>query len=210
MRRSRIAMLVAVLLTFASAVATAQMGAIGAPTPGTTGIRVLAPTSGQKFNSNIVPLRFELTNPRAVAATSPTFRVQIDNTDPVLTTSTDYTFTGLAPGAHKIAVELVDANQTPVAGTQTVVPITVAAPAAATPAGNAQGTQAQPQSTPQSRPPEVEQPQAPEPQSTASNYVPAGLSDPDPIPNSGSALPLLSVIGFGVLVGGIATAMRTR
>lgn len=206
MRRSRIGMLVAVLLTFASAAAMAQMGAIGAPTPGTTGIRVLAPTSGQKFNTNIVPLRFELTNPTAVAATSPTFRVQIDNTDPVLTTSTEYTFTGLAPGAHKIAVELVDANQTPVAGTQMVVPITVAAPRGATPTGNTQGTQ----SAPQSQPPQAEQPPAAQPQSTASNYVPAGLSDPDPIPNSGSALPLLSVIGFGVLVGGIATAMRTR
>lgn len=189
MRRSlRYVLLVALL---AGAVwATAQMGEIGAPTPGTTGIRVLAPKSNQRFSTNIVPVRFELTNPRAVAATSPNFRLQMDTTDPVTTTSTEYTFTGLAPGNHQLTIQLVDANLTPVAGTQVVVPFTVAQQGA--------------------------QPAAPRSQVSpigAPVYMPTSylaIDDSDALPNSGSALPLLSVIGFGVLVGGIATAMKTR
>jgi hypothetical protein len=189
MRRSAKSLLVAVLLLVGAVWATAQMGEIGAPTPGTTGIRVLAPQAGQKFGTNIVAVRFELTNPRAVAATSPNFRLQMDAADPITTASTDYTFTGLAPGVHKLTIELIDANETPVAGTQVVVPFTV--------------TQLGPQPAPTSSVSPINPP----------DYVPTSylaLDDHDTLPNSGSALPLLSVIGFGVLVGGIATAMKTR
>ena len=35
-------------------------------------------------------------------------------------------------------------------------------------------------------------------------------SDQAPLPGSSSSLPLLAVIGFGVLAGGITSAMRTR
>jgi hypothetical protein len=190
MRRSLKTLLLATLLLVGTVCAVAQMGEIGAPTPGTTGIRVLAPKSGQKLGTNIVAVRFELTNPRAVAATSPNFRLQMDSTDPVTTTSTEYTFTGLAPGNHKLSIQLVDANQTPVAGTETVIPFTVVQ----------QGAQ------PASPSSELSPISPPE-------YVPTSyltLEDQDTLPNSGSALPLLSVIGFGVLVGGIATAMKTR
>jgi hypothetical protein len=34
--------------------------------------------------------------------------------------------------------------------------------------------------------------------------------DDKPLPGSSSSLPLLAVIGFGVLAGGITSAMRTR
>jgi hypothetical protein len=181
MRRSYKALLLTILLTIA-VVAVAQMGEIGAPTPGTTGIRVLAPKSGQKFS----------TNPRAVASTMPDFRLQMDTTDPIITSSNEYTFTGLAPGNHTLKIELVDANNTPVAGTQTAIPFTVVQQGDAAPA---QG--------PRSEVSPISPPV----------YVPTSyltLDDHDVLPNSGSALPLLSVIGFGVLVGGIATAMRTR
>jgi len=189
MRRSVKALLIATLL-LAAMWASAQTGEIGAPTPSTTGIRVIAPSSGQKFGTNIVAVRFELTNPQALAATTPNFRLQLDTTDPVTTTSTDYTFTGLAPGNHKLTIVLVDANQTPVAGTEVVVPFVVA-------------QQAQQPASPRSELSPLSPPQ----------YVPTSyltLDERDTLPNSGSALPLLSVIGFGVLVGGIATAMKTR
>jgi hypothetical protein len=189
MRRSLKVLLLTALLTTA-VWAVAQMGEIGAPTPGTTGIRVLAPKSGQKFSTNIIAVRFELTNPRAVAAPMPDFRLQMDSTDPIITSSNEYTFTGLVPGNHTLKIELVDANNTPVAGTQAVVPFTVVQ----------RGAQ------PASPTSEVS-PIAPP------AYVPTSyltLDDQDTLPNSGSALPLLSVIGFGVLVGGIATAMKTR
>lgn len=38
----------------------------------------------------------------------------------------------------------------------------------------------------------------------------AGDGDDQPLPGSNSSLPLLAVIGFGVLAGGITSAMRTR
>jgi hypothetical protein len=189
MRRSLRYVLLGALLVGA-VWATAQMGEIGAPTPGTTGIRVLAPKSGQQFGTNIVPVRFELTNPRGVAATSPSFSLQMDSTDPVTTATTEYTFTGLAAGSHQLTIQLIDANQTPVAGTQVVVPFTVAQ----------QGAQS---ANPRSQMSPLNPPA----------YMPTSylaMDDNDALPNSGSALPLLSVIGFGVLVGGIATAMKTR
>lgn len=170
--------------------ATAQMGEIGAPTPGTTGIRVLAPKSGQNFGTNIVAVRFELTNPRAVAATTPNFQLQMDGTDPVTTSTTEYTFTGLTPGDHQLTIQLVDANQTPVAGTQVIVPFTVAQQGAQPAAPRSEVSPIQP------------------PVYMPTSYL--SMGDDDALPNSGSALPLLSVIGFGVLVGGIATAMKTR
>ena len=38
----------------------------------------------------------------------------------------------------------------------------------------------------------------------------AESNDDPPLPGSNSSLPLLAVIGFGVLAGGITSAMRTR
>jgi hypothetical protein len=54
-------------------------------------------------------------------------------------------------------------------------------------------------------------------QPDAQNSAPAGSENQNAtsqsdnnLPSSSSALPLLSVIGFGVLVGGIASALKTR
>lgn len=196
MRRSSKVLLLAGLLAFAL-LAVAQMGEIGAPTASSTGIRVLTPKIGQKFNTNIVGVHFELTNPRAVAATMPDFRLQMDENDPINISSSEYTFTGLSAGDHTLKIELVDANNTPVAGTQVAVPFTVIQEGAG---ANQQGTT--PAAAPRSEVSPINPPE----------YVPTSYLtlDDDALPNSGSALPLLSVIGFGVLVGGIATAMKTR
>jgi len=45
---------------------------------------------------------------------------------------------------------------------------------------------------------------------TASQAKGPAHNDADPLPGSSSSLPLLAVIGFGVLAGGITSAMRTR
>jgi hypothetical protein len=45
---------------------------------------------------------------------------------------------------------------------------------------------------------------------TAKNNGKTSSSDDQPLPGSSSSLPLLAVIGFGVLAGGIISAMRTR
>ena len=158
---------------------------------------MLTPKVGQKFDTNIVGVHFELTNPRAVAATMPDFRLQMDNTDPINISTSEYTFTGLSAGDHTLKIELVDANNTPVTGTQVAVPFTVIQQGAG---ANEQGTT--PTAAPRSEVSPINPPE----------YVPTSYLtlDDDALPNSGSALPLLSVIGFGVLVGGIATAMKTR
>jgi hypothetical protein len=52
--------------------------------------------------------------------------------------------------------------------------------------------------------------QAPNPPSASGEPANAVQARDEELPKAGSALPLLSVIGMGVLVGDIASALRTR
>ena len=45
-------------------------------------IRITAPRQNVRQTANFVDLRFELTNPTASAASSPTFKIQLDSNDP--------------------------------------------------------------------------------------------------------------------------------
>jgi len=167
------------------------------PAPQSTLIRILTPVASQKLNDNFTTVRFELINPSAYAGT-PNFQLQMDGNDPVTTSATQQPFTGLASGAHTITVQMVDANGTPVPGGRAAVQFFVS------PATTQTGE----------RPP-----------GAASTTVPrkpfsfAGLKflaqpkvedvDSD-LPPASSPLPLISIIGFGILVGGIISAMKTR
>ena len=51
---------------------------------------------------------------------------------------------------------------------------------------------------------------ASQPAAPAQDHIKAKSDDDPPLPGSSSSLPLLAVIGFGVLAGGITSAMRTR
>jgi hypothetical protein len=187
----RITLILALIVGFA--------GWAGAQAPGTTPIqppvaapaaanlRIVSPDNNQKIAVDFIGVRYQITNPAAGTNTLPTFQLQLDNKDPIRTSSTEHTFTGLTPGVHKIAVELVDANDTPIAGTRTEVHFVVA-PKGPIPATT--GTPASPKSAAQ---------KSESPSNSADN-----------LPPTGSALPLLSIIGFGVLVGGIASALKTR
>ncbi len=115
-----------------------------------------------------------------ISGGSPEFQVQLDGRDPVSTQDTTCTFTGLTPGEHTVVVQLVDANGTPVTGGRSTVVFFVISGGS-----QQQGTRAPGMTSYSGEPP------------------------PDLAPAS-SALPLLSIIGFGVLVGGVASAMRTR
>ena len=176
-------------LAWAAQSATSEVPQTGtAVSAASAGVRILSPKSGSKLDHNFVQVRYELTNPGATAAGLPNFRLQIDSQDPVVTSTTDYTFSGLSPGNHTVRLQLVDANGTPVGGAQSEVTFAVAQPR------SSNGHKVNP------------------------NAVLAQASDkePDPepearsLPAAGGALPLLSVIGFGVLLGGIASAMKTR
>lgn len=90
------------------------------PAPQSALIRILTPVAGQASTASSVQVTFELTNPGADAG-EPNFKIQLDGRDPISTTSTEYTFTGLGPGSHSVTVTLVDANGTPITGGQAVV-----------------------------------------------------------------------------------------
>ena len=140
-------------------------------------ITILDPQAGAKLAQDFVSVRYELSNPNAVAGT-PNFRVQLDSRDPVQTSSTNQQFTGLQPGTHNLTVWLVDANGTPITGSQASVQFILVPPAP--------------------------------PASPRSQTLPEKSAGPPALPGGGSPLPLLSVVGAGVLCGGLISALRTR
>jgi hypothetical protein len=163
-----------------------------APAPA---VRILAPQSGQTLTSNFIDLHFELASP--ALSGEPNFLVQLDETDPVNTTSTEYTFSDLQPGLHIVRVTLVDANNSPVQGGSATVQFKV--PSASTPAHSdgSHGVRLH------SRTVAGAPPAAPIP--------PELRKDGDiNLPLAGSPLPLISLIGFGLLIGGAAQTMRSH
>jgi len=198
--RANFVSLVVFLATALAAQTTGQ--APPAPSNMTSGsVRIVSPQSGEKIRDNFVDVRFEVTNP-GVSVNTPTFQVQLDRRDPVQTTSTDQPFNGLTAGVHTVSVELVDANGTPINGSRAQIQFTV------TPA-QPSGAPAQP--SPKLRLIGMQQSSPPAAQaSTAAQKDQNKNGEDDALPQSGSALPLMSLIGFGVLVGGITSALKTR
>ncbi len=155
-------------------------------------LRITSPRTGERLKQNFVNIQYELTN-GGVSAGTPNFELKIDSQDPVTTSSKNYTFTGLTPGQHTVRVQLVDANGTPIAGAQSQIQFVVEQTPPA-PGGLMAWHRRRPDLI------------------AAALRVKAKQDDrkDDQLPSAAGALPLLSVIGFGVLLGGIASAMRTR
>ena len=198
MRGIRIGVILAVMVLAASAQTVPSQSNGAAPSnpapavaaPQAQGnVSILEPKAGAKLRQNYVHVSYALTNPAASASGTPNFQLRLDSGDVTTTTSTEHTFSGLTPGPHTVTVQLVDANGTPIAGGQCVVQFTIV------------------QQTSMKKNLRV---------------MPAALrldesaqaqddnDDSEELPAAGGALPLLSVIGFGVLLGGIASAMKTR
>jgi hypothetical protein len=204
-------------------------------------VRFLTPQPGEKLQQSAVTVRYAIDQPQVVAASTPTFKVRLDGREPVETTEKEATFTGLAPGNHTLAVEVVDANGTPVQGTHTEIQFIVApepAPSADPAAAKPPAVTAPPENGPTNRQrrkkpqPQTEPPQAslskPELISASVKIVPrasfSGQSGNGPsgapengrlaqdgnLPEAASALPLLSIIGAGMLIGGLLSARKTR
>jgi len=169
------------------------------PAPQSALIRILTPVASQKLSYNFTTVRFELINPTAYAGT-PNFLIQMDGNDPITTSSTQQAFTGLAVGAHTVTIQMVDANGTPVPGGRAAVQFFVAAPR---PANSPQGSAST--STPGSgRSLKIAG-------FTFQQPDPAIQPEDDPnLPPASSPLPFISIIGFGILVGGVVSAMKTR
>lgn len=184
MKSLKMSAFVAILAVFA------MIGLHGVGRAQTTNLRILSPAQGAKLTDDIIRISYELINPAVAGSPSPTFQIQLDGQDPVQTTENDYTFTGLPAGPHTIVVELVDANGTPIAGSANAVQFVV--------------LPVQPK--PQSALEQLSGPGTPQPTAFSAGGAPLKAS----LPEAASPLPLLSVIGFGVLLGGIVSAMRTH
>ena len=148
-------------------------------------VRIVSPKPGDKLVNNFVEVRYEMAAPVS-ASGSPTFRVRLDNRDPITTTDLSQTFTDLTSGAHSVTVELVDANGTPISGSLAQIQFTVI--------------------TGQSSPNKLPHPSAMI--KNAGRYRQVAYQQKEELPQTGSALPLLSVIGLGVLIGGLASALK--
>ncbi len=204
MKRLRIAILMA--LTLALPVWLAAQSAGTAPNQGAgqagnsaaqgNVLRITSPKSGERLKQNFVNVQYDLLNDAASASGVPNFQLKLDSQDPVTTNSTNYTFTGLAPGSHTVLVQLVDANGTPIVGARSQIQFVVEQPAQ-TPGGMAALRSRRSRLIAAAL--RLDQPKEP-----------ANGNNDDQLPSAAGALPLLSVIGFGVLLGGIASAMRTR
>jgi hypothetical protein len=169
--------------------------AVVTPAAQSTLIRILTPVYGQTLAANFVNVRFELVSPALNG--EPIFLVQLDAADPISTSSTDYTFPDLLPGLHTIQVTLVDANNSPVQGGSATVQFKVPSSQPA----HTEGSRGLKQHT--VRTIAGEPPVAPIP--------PELRKDGDVnLPLAGSPLPLISLIGFGLLIGGAAQTMRWR
>lgn len=160
-----------------------------APMASNGSIKILSPKVDEKLGSTIVTVRFQLDNAGLSADTSPNFRVQLDSREAVETTSTEQSFTGLTPGDHVVTIDLVDANHNPIPQGHVEVRFHTFTP----------GPDPS-QQTGALVAPSVVKASLPLPDNTAN----------DELPSAAGNLPLLSMVGFGVLVGGVISAMRTR
>lgn len=183
MKAFRFAIILAVMAVAATIALAHAQGNAGSASAQSI-LRIVEPKPNARLAQSFVNVQYELTN-AGVTGGSPNFRLQLDSGDAVTTTASSYNFTGLAAGPHKLAIDVVDATNVPVPGGHTELQFVIVAPdqRSLLPQGDAM------------------------PQSDAPQMAAAGEAV---LPAVGSPLPLLSMIGFGVLVGGIASAMRTR
>ena len=183
-------------------------------TQNASAVRFLAPQPGEKLQQNALTVRYAVDQPQVVAASTPTFRVRLDGREPIETTEKETTFTGLAVGNHTLAIEIVDANGTPVPGTHAETQFSVAPePAPATDPGMAKPPAVRPpgdnsdKARPKRQPPQA---LAAEPKLILASLTSRGAYQDENLPDSGSTLPLLTAIGAGVLIGGLFSARKTR
>ena len=167
-------------------------------------VEIISPQPGEKLQRDTLTVRCKQA---AQSPPSPNFELRLDDREPVLTMETESTFTRLTPGNHTLVIQEVDANGTPISGSRNVVHFSVAPQ---TPAGGQS-----PQSSPQKSPPGAVSLQSVQPKPVSLRVVATKDGDVRPVeernlPSAASALPLLMIIGIGVLIGGLVSARRTR
>ena len=194
MRKSGI---ISILVLSAVSIAGAQNS--GSATSGTATshkttrrvIHIVSPAFGENLEGTSVSIRYEVSSTKRTSARPTMFRIQMDSQPPVETTETAYTFDSLTPGQHGVTVELLDSRNRPVSSSLVKTSFVSAA--------------ADTNSTAEL----VVEPMLPPTLQKVAMFLPQGAAPIDPGDGSGE-MPLLSVIGLGVLVGGMVSAMKTR
>jgi hypothetical protein len=175
--------------------APAQAAPTVSPEAQLAAIRILAPIADQTLAGNSVDLRFEVVRPPL--GSEPSFLVQIDDASPIKTSETSYTFSGVQAGIHSVRVTLMDVNNSPAPGGLATVQFNVP-------------TSSQFAHTDNSRVARHRPTQAISGAAPGAPIPPELRADGDiSFPMAGSPLPLLSLIGFGLLIGGATQTMRT-
>jgi len=95
-------------------------------------VRILHPRTGQALANSYVTIHFELVRPNPAGGDN-NFVIQLDGRDPVKTSETECTFTGVRPGQHVITVIEVDANGIPLQNARAEVGFSVKPPAGSVP-----------------------------------------------------------------------------
>lgn len=154
-------------------------------------IHIVSPAFGENLQGTSVSIRYEVSSTKRTSARPTMFRIQMDSQPAVETTETAYTFDSLAPGPHDVTVELLDSRDRPLASSLVKTSFVSAVPDTNS---NAEL---------------VVEPMLPPSLQKVAMFLPQAAAPIDP--GDGSAeMPLLSVIGLGVLVGGMVSAMKTR
>jgi len=156
-------------------------------------LHVITPQNSPTIHTDFIDIRYELIDPSVSAASPPNFALQLGTESAVQTNSTDYTFTGLQPGHHTVLIKLVDPKGAPISGSTSAVSFTVV-----------------PQPAPRGASTKTQIPVESASAASAPDPLASEHERQSTLPENNGALPLLSLIGFGVLVGGIVSALKTR
>jgi hypothetical protein len=176
--------------------ATAQAVPTVSPEAQSAAIRILAPVADQTLAGGSVALQYEVVRP--LLRGEPSFLVQIDDANPIKTSETSYTFSGLQAGTHSVNVTLLDVNQSPVQDGLATVQFNVPLASQLAHLENSRAVKRHPAQTITGAAPSAPIP----PELRADGDI--------NFPMAGSPLPLLSLIGFGLLIGGATQTMRAN
>ncbi len=199
---SKLVFCVALAVVCAVTGVSSAAGQAVAQSPAT--VEIISPQPGEKLQQDTLTVRYRQA---AQSPPSPSFELRLDDREPVLTVETETTFNRLTPGNHTLVIQEVDANNTPISGSRNVVHFSVA------PQTPSEGQS--PQSSPQKRPPAAApvpsvQPKPVSLRTATAQGTGARYAEEQNLPSAASALPLLLIIGTGVLTGGLVSARRTR
>ncbi len=201
------AALLAILLIAACTWAQTPAASPQAGTEHTPSLKILMPHPGEQIPGTFVTVKYEVAPIKAGHSSSlTTFQLKLDGRDTIQTIDREHTFTGLNAGAHNVTVDVLDANGAPVSGAHSEIEFIVIGAGEPTrvPDHSDALKIARLRQHQQAAPAELE---------LAAYALPPTDLEPDEqqrLPQSSSALPLLSVVGLGALLGGVASARKTR